>query len=197
MDTRWRQRLITTMQSLPRRRTKPQLIGRVATIAEEEDQKQHTSSLDSEIGYMGLYFVIKVIWFGYYGVSSFVRVSNAPSEVCVLFWKSSRVNMSKVFPFVRSWIYSGSRLTTWGGSPSTCPVFRPLLPGLARVLTAGKKDLIDLPVLDEEELEEQFVRGSGPGGQATNKTSNCVVLKHIPTGIVVKVNLLIISHNMQ
>lgn len=54
------------------------------------------------------------------------------------------------------------------------------------VLAAGKKDLIDLPVLNDEDLEEQFVKGSGPGGQATNKTSNCVVLKHIPTGIVVK-----------
>uniref|UniRef100_S4R5U0 Chromosome 12 open reading frame 65 n=1 Tax=Petromyzon marinus TaxID=7757 RepID=S4R5U0_PETMA len=38
----------------------------------------------------------------------------------------------------------------------------------------------------EEDLREQFVRGSGPGGQATNKTSNCVVLKHVPSGIVVK-----------
>ena len=43
------------------------------------------------------------------------------------------------------------------------------------------------PDLDEDELEEMFVRGSGPGGQAVNKTSNCVVLKHTPTGIVVKV----------
>ncbi|XP_076127176.1 mitochondrial translation release factor in rescue [Alosa pseudoharengus] len=51
---------------------------------------------------------------------------------------------------------------------------------------AGKKIYFNLPNLKEEELEEQFVRGSGPGGQATNKTSNCVVLKHIPTGIVVK-----------
>ncbi|KAI5091401.1 putative peptide chain release factor C12orf65-like, mitochondrial isoform X1 [Silurus meridionalis] len=51
---------------------------------------------------------------------------------------------------------------------------------------AGKKHRFDLPVLNEEELEEQFVRGSGPGGQATNKTSNCVVLKHMPTGVVVK-----------
>lgn len=48
-----------------------------------------------------------------------------------------------------------------------------------------------LPVLNEADLEEQFVRGSGPGGQATNKTSNCVVLKHIPTGVVVKVSSLI------
>lgn len=66
------------------------------------------------------------------------------------------------------------------------PMLRPLPAGLTCVLAAGKKDLIDLPVLNEDELEEQFVRGSGPGGQATNKTSNCVVLKHIPTGIVVK-----------
>ncbi|XP_028914593.1 probable peptide chain release factor C12orf65 homolog, mitochondrial [Ornithorhynchus anatinus] len=51
---------------------------------------------------------------------------------------------------------------------------------------AGKKDSQHLLVLNESELEEQFVKGHGPGGQATNKTSNCVVLKHIPSGIVVK-----------
>lgn len=56
------------------------------------------------------------------------------------------------------------------------------------VFAAGKKYQIDLPVVHEEDLDEQFVRGSGPGGQATNKTSNCVVLRHIPTGIVVKVS---------
>ena len=43
------------------------------------------------------------------------------------------------------------------------------------------------PELKEEEIEEQFVRGHGPGGQAVNVSSNCVVLKHIPTGIFVKV----------
>lgn len=52
---------------------------------------------------------------------------------------------------------------------------------------AGKKDRPALPSLEESELEEQFVKGHGPGGQATNKTSNCVVLKHMPSGIVVKV----------
>ncbi|MEE6504109.1 hypothetical protein FKM82_005068 [Ascaphus truei] len=52
---------------------------------------------------------------------------------------------------------------------------------------AGKKDSpFDLLELHEKDLEEQFVRGHGPGGQSTNKTSNCVVLKHIPSGIVVK-----------
>ncbi|HTP64697.1 MAG TPA: peptide chain release factor-like protein [Geobacteraceae bacterium] len=38
----------------------------------------------------------------------------------------------------------------------------------------------------EEELEEKFVRSSGKGGQHVNKTSTCVWLKHIPTGIEVK-----------
>ncbi|GAA6109808.1 mitochondrial translation release factor in rescue [Tachysurus ichikawai] len=58
--------------------------------------------------------------------------------------------------------------------------------GLSGIHAAGKKHVFLLPVLNEADLEEQFVRGSGPGGQATNKTSNCVVLKHIPTGVVVK-----------
>ncbi|XP_012527394.1 probable peptide chain release factor C12orf65, mitochondrial [Monomorium pharaonis] len=47
-------------------------------------------------------------------------------------------------------------------------------------------DYSNVPKLDEADLEEQFVRGSGPGGQATNKTNNAVVLKHKPTGLVVK-----------
>jgi protein subunit release factor B len=35
----------------------------------------------------------------------------------------------------------------------------------------------------EEDLEENFVRSSGNGGQHVNKTSSCVQLKHKPTGI--------------
>ncbi|HEY6198918.1 MAG TPA: peptide chain release factor-like protein [Candidatus Binatia bacterium] len=38
----------------------------------------------------------------------------------------------------------------------------------------------------EEDIEEQFVRSSGAGGQKVNKTSSCVVLHHRPTGIRVK-----------
>ena len=41
-------------------------------------------------------------------------------------------------------------------------------------------------VVCESELEEKFVRGFGKGGQKVNKTSNCVELKHLPTGITVK-----------
>lgn len=36
------------------------------------------------------------------------------------------------------------------------------------------------------DLIEQFVRSSGSGGQKVNKTSTCVYLKHLPTGIEVK-----------
>ena len=38
----------------------------------------------------------------------------------------------------------------------------------------------------EKDIEEKFVRSSGHGGQNINKTSTCVYLKHIPTGIEVK-----------
>ena len=38
----------------------------------------------------------------------------------------------------------------------------------------------------EEDLVEKFILGSGKGGQKINKTSSCVYLKHIPTGIEIK-----------
>ena len=38
----------------------------------------------------------------------------------------------------------------------------------------------------EDDIEETFIRASGPGGQKTNKTSSCVSLRHIPTNIIVK-----------
>jgi protein subunit release factor B len=41
--------------------------------------------------------------------------------------------------------------------------------------------------LFEKDIEEAFVRGSGAGGQKVNKTSSCVQLKHIPSGLAVKV----------
>lgn len=40
--------------------------------------------------------------------------------------------------------------------------------------------------LFEDDLVEKFILGSGSGGQKINKTSSCVYLKHLPTGIEVK-----------
>lgn len=37
-----------------------------------------------------------------------------------------------------------------------------------------------------EDVEERFVRGSGPGGQKINKTSSTVWLRHEPTGVEVR-----------
>ena len=49
-----------------------------------------------------------------------------------------------------------------------------------------EKSLPPRRVLPDSELIENFLKGSGPGGQKINKTSSAVQLKHIPTGIVVK-----------
>lgn len=38
----------------------------------------------------------------------------------------------------------------------------------------------------EEGFRETFIRSSGPGGQKVNKTSSCVYLLHLPTGLAVK-----------
>ncbi len=38
----------------------------------------------------------------------------------------------------------------------------------------------------EEDLEESFILGGGPGGQKTNKTSSVVRLVHVPSGRQVK-----------
>lgn len=40
--------------------------------------------------------------------------------------------------------------------------------------------------IDERDLEEKFVKSAGKGGQKVNKTSSCVYLRHVPTGIEVK-----------
>lgn len=40
--------------------------------------------------------------------------------------------------------------------------------------------------IKDSDLIEKFILGSGRGGQKINKTSSCVYLKHIPTGIEIK-----------
>ena len=40
--------------------------------------------------------------------------------------------------------------------------------------------------IEEEDLEESFIRSGGKGGQNVNKVSTCVVLVHRPSGTAVK-----------
>lgn len=53
---------------------------------------------------------------------------------------------------------------------------------LSASLSKKNIDYSKVPVLVDDEIDEQFVKGSGPGGQSVNKTVNCVVLTHKPTG---------------
>lgn len=57
-----------------------------------------------------------------------------------------------------------------------------VLPGKEKALVERMRGL----GVREQDIEEQFVRSSGAGGQKVNKTSSCVVLYHRPTGIRVK-----------
>ena len=48
------------------------------------------------------------------------------------------------------------------------------------------RSLMDEASIFEEDLEESFILGGGPGGQKTNKTSNVVRLEHGPSGLAVR-----------
>jgi len=48
------------------------------------------------------------------------------------------------------------------------------------------QDRMEALGIKETDIIERFVRSQGHGGQNVNKTSTCVYLKHIPTGIEVK-----------
>ena len=48
------------------------------------------------------------------------------------------------------------------------------------------KERMEALEIYEKDIEEKFIRASGSGGQKVNKTSTCVHLRHIPTGIEIK-----------
>ncbi len=41
-------------------------------------------------------------------------------------------------------------------------------------------------MMKDMDIEEIFVRSSGPGGQNVNKVASCVCLRHRPTGLIIK-----------
>lgn len=58
----------------------------------------------------------------------------------------------------------------------------PVSPGKVEALKARLAAL----GIDLRAIEEQFVKGGGPGGQKVNKTSSAVLLRYAPLGIVVR-----------
>ncbi|EKD50121.1 MAG: peptide chain release factor [uncultured bacterium] len=56
------------------------------------------------------------------------------------------------------------------------------LPGVSHVKLLALSQRFATLGIDEKDIIERFIRGSGKGGQKINKTSNCVQLVHTPTG---------------
>ena len=59
--------------------------------------------------------------------------------------------------------------------------------GVSHRKTNALKDKMSRFSIKEIDLVEHFIRSRGPGGQNVNKVSTGVYLKHIPSGIEVKV----------
>ena len=88
---------------------------------------------------------------------------------------------SATFATLSLWLKN--QLNVWFNLITVCSI-EPSLFHLSRYLSSKSK----YPPLAESELEEKFIKGSGRGGQAVNKTNNCVQLTHKATGVVIKVS---------
>ena len=58
--------------------------------------------------------------------------------------------------------------------------------GVTERKLAELKQRMDRCGLSETDIEETFVRSRGAGGQKVNKSSTCAHLRHVPSGLIVK-----------
>jgi protein subunit release factor B len=66
-----------------------------------------------------------------------------------------------------------------------CFVTMPEFPVSAEKVAALYADFLRLGIR-EEDLDEQFIRSGGNGGQNVNKVSTCAVIVHRPSGLMVR-----------
>ncbi len=84
----------------------------------------------------------------------------------------------------------GTHTVSWG-VPGGAAAFPPLpkesgMQGVRPEKLKALEERMEALGIRDEDIIEKFIRSSGRGGQKVNKTSTCVYLKHLPTGIEVK-----------
>jgi uncharacterized protein (UPF0248 family) len=99
--------------------------------------------------------------------------------------KSDCLALEELSEFVACWTYDNSSLQELVLSEISIAMDKAERKSTQSI--KEKKNATKQPIeMREEDLEETFVRGSGPGGQKINKTSNKVVLIHRPTQLRVE-----------